>query len=897
MGIDLRKGTTERDWLAVAEAVGEAAVQGALLGVDGYSGAISSLAKVLEALRGEDSIEKRAATLVFETLGFAIASTLASVRLRRTLQRPLAEEITRQVISRAQRYLSSRQVTLTSRHLLRPTELNVFDDALSQFLHEIKVLDPECGEPEISAQFRMALSDGLNKIRARRPEYFSPVTNLLSGPDNNASNIIRDWEKYRAELISRFEDYEMFAENDSQVTLAQCYQPLRTWWTENSPDDLFDEFEVEKRREPTIYHLRRLEDEVVEWLDSSTRHDRVRLISGGPGSGKSTFVRRLAARLATELRWRILVVPLQRLRGSGPLEARINGYFRSDLNEPFDDETVPLASLGRDGHPDWVIIFDGLDELAKEGSGSESVAQEFATALGDWRVRVGEHAAVRVIVTGRAPSMQDARRRLGLLGKGTLHVADMLPFKLPSTRGPHDDEDVIDDPLGLATVDQRPEFWKRWAIAKGVAVEVPEAMTSFELQDLTKEPLLAHLLIMSGYTGANWRDAADNRNRIYDAILRRIWERERSKETRRRLNDLGYEGFLALMQALGLAAWGGGGRTGNEEEFNKMSRAFMRPGLQDKAKDCGVGELDNVAILFYTRKDEAGGRGYEFLHKSFGEYLTATALISTYLRWSKQVSDPDVDMRYEEFANRWLRLTRWAPVSNEMKVFIRNEARLIAQRENSQASWLPARHWCSLTAPLISDVLRVGLPAHEATSNWRSAETAHGHSELALFAMLDAVARVGYPTHLKHLPVQDGGWESGPLKIQGLSDTITPSGLPNLLKRQTALENGFQVNQQHGKSTIVETYPLRDLLSRINFDGCMFPILRLVGADLEGCSFRRAFLLEVDLAFANLSHASFDNCYVSLKNLDDAILEGTSFENVMNTPFTRSTGVEASDDN
>jgi hypothetical protein len=413
---------------------------------------------------------------------------------------------------------------------------------------------------------------------------------------------------------------------------ARSINHLRAWWEEEEDVRSADETTsaTKKKKNNRVVNLSMIESVVMTWLSNFDPRDNVRLISGGPGSGKSTFAKFLAASLAASPGWRVVVVPLQRLRGSGSLETRIDDYFRLQRDEPFDAETVPLINLGRDGHRDWLIIFDGLDELAKEGTGSETAAQDFATSLSDLRVRIGSTAAVRFLVLGRAPSMQDARRRLSLTGPGTLHIADMRPLKFHDRNG--HEKAIVRDRDGLLPIDQRAAFWTRWALAKKLPRETPEALTAEALSDLTKEPLLAYLLILSGYVGAGWQQAAENRNRIYEAIFGKIWDRERAKETRGNLNDLGKEGFDSLLQALGLAAWRGGGRTGDENTFINMRDVFMRPDLLRRAKECGVADLNNLAILFYTRRDEEGGRGYEFLHKSFGEYLTARGLFSAFER-------------------------------------------------------------------------------------------------------------------------------------------------------------------------------------------------------------------------------------------------------------------------
>src|SRR5262249_53480524 len=156
---------------------------------------------------------------------------------------------------------------------------------------------------------------------------------------------------------------------------------------------------------------------------------------------------------------------------------------------------------------------------------------------------------------------------------------------------------------GLALVDQRPEYWARWAAAKDLPPAPPEALTSKALSDLTKEPLLAYLLIFSGYVGEHWREASENRNRIYRAIFQKIWKRESEKLTRTHIKEAGQACFEALMQSLGLAAWRGGGRTGDENTFTIIRDSFMRQDLLSKAKSCKAADLDNVAILFYTRRD------------------------------------------------------------------------------------------------------------------------------------------------------------------------------------------------------------------------------------------------------------------------------------------------------
>ena len=349
---------------------------------------------------------------------------------------------------------------------------------------------------------------------------------------------------------------------------------------------------------------------------------------------------------------------------------RVDKYLRLEGDVPFERSMEPVSqSLGMDGFEKWLFIFDGLDEIAKEGQNSEKAASDFASSLNEWRAQIGHSVDAKFIVLGRAPSMQDARRRLALIGNNVLHVCDMLPLDDDLKRRASE----IIDLKNLGTTDQRPLFWKKWAVAKNLSRDTPLGLMAEELSDLTKEPLLAYLLIMSDKIGENYKEAAKNKNSIYESIFDKIWRRESEKLARNNLKQIGKDGYLFLLMSLGLAAWRGGGRTGDEVTFEKVRDIVLPPKLLREAKECGASELSNIALLFYTRKDEDGGGGYEFLHKNFGEYLTAIGLFNCFDRWLRQVTNPDGDFSEENFLDRWAKLCGGSSITHEIFLFLKNE--------------------------------------------------------------------------------------------------------------------------------------------------------------------------------------------------------------------------------
>jgi hypothetical protein len=875
MGVRLRNAGKKRDWRRFATAAGDAAVQAATLASLGIGNPTSGIFRTFEALKGDDPIEVRALTLVAECLTYAVTDTISGAPLSRRPQASEAGDTIERFLTRASNLIEQREIVFQPEHMSNPESFPLFQDATRRIADHIRTFEPQESDEAIKARFRSAVARGINRIRARRPEYFQPLVYALSGSDAATDARERAWSDYRARLISRFEDAPLFGEDGpNATTIAEVYVPLRGSWTE--PQGRQEELkrvdveeEIDEPQAPV--HVIALAGHVMSWLaKTESKNDSIRLISGGPGSGKSTFARQLAADLAADLRWRTLLIPLQRLRGVGPLDRLIDEYFTTHGDEPFRSDTAPLATLGRDEHRDWIIIFDGLDELAKEGVASEAAAQEFASSLLDWRVRIGNTADVRFLVLGRAPSMQEARRRLALQGDRTIHVADMRPINeqtdVRSTTLVGDEE--------LIGWDQRPFFWQRWAAAKGKDPSVPEAITHTLLDDLTKEPLLAYLLILSGYVSDDrWKEAADNRNLIYKAIFDQIWDRERQKDTRSHLNSLGHETFKSLMRSLALAAWRGGGRTGDAATFRHVRSTFMPPGHLKLAEEHGAADLANVALLFYTRHDESTGAGYEFLHKSFGEYLTAQGILDAFLRWGTRAANEDDEFTVDLFCDKWLSLVGATNISLEVVKFLNDEVRLTAGLTD-ESRLRTGREWVTTATLLMDSIIKDGFPAHRHAATWRGAEAMQRNAEETLFAVLSSCAKVAYPMSLLGSDQLRGGWTPGPVKISTFR--TLPGSFPDLVGR---------LSMRLPRHNTVETFPYQlvgTFLSRLDLSYVDIPTAVLYDSDFTACDLQGA-VIEIgrlsrwNLSKCNLARCDFGYTWIEGCRIDHSDLTGATF--------------------
>ena len=121
-------------------------------------------------------------------------------------------------------------------------------------------------------------------------------------------------------------------------------------------------------------------------IDSSSRgldqpgnsRDAIRVVSGGPGSGKSSYAKHLAARLANDGPVRVLFVALQHFDMEEKLEDAIGTYLRRiGLFESNPLEQPEFASPQRP----LLLLFDGLDELTKPGDLADQETARFVRRL------------------------------------------------------------------------------------------------------------------------------------------------------------------------------------------------------------------------------------------------------------------------------------------------------------------------------------------------------------------------------------------------------------------------------------------------------------------------------------------------------------------------------------
>src|SRR3954454_15561072 len=167
-------------------------------------------------------------------------------------------------------------------------------------------------EPEAAARATHDLgarfTQELDREWGRHPDDYAPLQAALDTPFTRGSERERAWLTYRAYLDAQL-DEPIFGET---FGLRAVYVPLRAYYEEPLPQAEADDDRDDGLRRPARRTRRvvvDLEAELRRWLDQTDKNDAVRIVCGGPGSGKSSSARHIAAALAREGRLRPVFIP------------------------------------------------------------------------------------------------------------------------------------------------------------------------------------------------------------------------------------------------------------------------------------------------------------------------------------------------------------------------------------------------------------------------------------------------------------------------------------------------------------------------------------------------------------------------------------------------------------
>ena len=365
---------------------------------------------------------------------------------------------------------------------------------------------------------------------------------------------------------------------------------------------------------------------LLKYLHSPYSIETPLLILGHPGIGKSLLTKVLCARLMSNA-YTVVRVPLREVDSDMPVETQVETIITRTTGQKLSS-WANFSSQFSD--KPLVIILDGYDELLQA---SGKVYAGFLTSIQQFQKReIEQRRPVRVIVTSRITlidktSIPEGSTILRLLEFNEEQRNKWIQVWNKANKEYFNSCDPAIEPFSITTDE-----------AKG---------KNDKILSLAEQPLLLLMLALYDSDGNRLRQQRGiDRTLLYDSLLRRFVERERRryiKDFDHLNNDMRQKEIDREMLRLSAVAIGMYNRRqlyilsselATDLKFFKLERQMtIADGRPMTEEDLLLGSF------FFIHKSETGQQGegqthtvsdtaFEFLHNTFGEFLTATFILT-----------------------------------------------------------------------------------------------------------------------------------------------------------------------------------------------------------------------------------------------------------------------------
>ncbi|NES99197.1 MAG: pentapeptide repeat-containing protein [Sphaerospermopsis sp. SIO1G1] len=744
------------------------------------------------------------------------------------------------------------EITIDHTFFLHPQDFILIKNTQITFSHCLQAefnLQPEQAEiisNRLPQEFVYALysefqehSDKYNQLQTELENPFSQAAEKLEKQKLS-------WRRYSAWLKKQVEE-RMFLE---AFGLKQVYVPLRAFY-EQKPEIEDDDFSSYNKRYQSVdsnpkRYVVNLEDELQNWLDKSDQNDALRVISGGPGSGKSSFTKMWAATLASTGKIPVLFIPLHLFDPEDDLVVAIGKFIESMRDIP-----LPANPLKSENFVDkLLIIFDGLDELAMQGKIAEEVARRFISEVGNQLNKFNSvQTRLMVLISGREISVQRNQSEFRQQ-KSILHV---LPYFV-------DEEEIesnnfIDDKK-LLQEDQRHIWWKFYGEAKNCDYgKLPDELDKGNLREITAQPLLNYLIALTYDRDAVKFTENSNLNEIYADLISKVYQRVWANNQNPQIQGVKEQDFLRILESIAIAAWHGGDiRVTTVAEIEKYCDSKIIDRILDIFKQDKKASFTRLLTAFYFRQHGVKNREetFEFTHKSFGEYLAAKSIVRqlnlTHKQLQQNQENSDLGWDEKQALENWAKICGLTAMDKYIFDFIINEIRLQQDKNNVDVG-----AWQQTMCDLISYMLKYGMPMERLSiSTFQEANRQARNAEEALLAVLNACARV--TKKLSKIK-----WPSLDSKGENSQDNKYP-------------DFGNWISRLRGQRVNYDDIFCLNCLSFLDLQDCILNFQDFYKANLDKANLRKANLIGTNLNEASLSSANLTGA-----DILDAILVMADF--------------------
>lgn len=615
--------------------------------------------------------------------------------------------------------LSAIETQLEESFFVKTTELKFIKDIEKSFFEWLNLIGLEENiSLAISRRIPEKIVLNLYLEWSENSSKYEEIVKSLNNPFFDISKKQKDRLLYEAWLRDQPNKrvfYEAFSLND-------IYINPRAFYTETASN--FSSYR----------HVFRLEEDIISWINNEPKEDWLRVICGGPGSGKSSFLKVLSSKILDFCNSQIIFVPLHRFNLSSNLSDAMSSFVSQEkyLKEnPFEPDSSQQKT---------VLIFDGLDELAMAGKTSAEIAYEFVDGLiTSITQNINSGKNLKVLITGRDIVIQNCKK----LFRSERQIYHLLPYVVSEQK-----KYLYKDPEELLKIDQRFLWWEKYMTVKGTKKQTIEryksALEKEYLKEITSHPLQNYLLAISLEAGKIDFSERTTLNQIYKNLLDEVYFREYEQgriHASIRRKDFDQKDFYRVLEEIAITVWHENGRTANIDSIEKKCPESLRNSLQTFERSAKNGILQILTAFYFRQATDTAGveKTFEFTHKSFGEYLAARRLVillrTIHTEIERREKDGYAGWSEKDALKHWISICGPTGIDYYLYDFIHGEIKL-SEKEL-------VFKWQSTLCKLIEWCLKYGAPMEETQlTTFKQMKVHSRNAEEGLLAMLSCCAFV-----------------------------------------------------------------------------------------------------------------------------------------------------------
>jgi hypothetical protein len=373
-----------------------------------YLDALADLADAMKAGRATDeTLGQRAWTLWRESVAFTLEEFFRTAKLERTPERAgKLKALVEDILEDSAKIVADEELTLSVHDLKIPHDFRLYWELRATIPAWAKDAAPKHlrDDDYLKSRLDRAFIQGFHRAWIDGAEHFAPLKEAFEATGGAATERFDAWLRYYAWLRAEVEDQPLFGQEEGGPSLADIFVPLRCFWRERPKARRAREEEGEGRMTARV---RWLAETLDEWLKAGKRDDPLRVVTGGPGCGKSSSARMFARDVAFADRANVFLVPLQGLDVTEGVEEVVDVYVAAASHSSACLPESPIRWLRNDPKP-LLLVFDGLDEAARPDGAGLEVTRQFLGNLRTWLAQVNAPARRR---RESWPSLLAGRRR------------------------------------------------------------------------------------------------------------------------------------------------------------------------------------------------------------------------------------------------------------------------------------------------------------------------------------------------------------------------------------------------------------------------------------------------------------------------------------------------------